>query len=178
MERSAEQMQRTVLIDDSGWGDPILGVVIGVLDLPAGRYFERKILPVFFQPPRFERQDYLDRAVEIVEEAIEVMKIGKEAKFRVCQGYILLKVRQYLRSQDYKVEDTVITGDLQKRIEKSFLKWCEEVGVPKHLLKEESGKPRFWVLMNWVKENPKVRENLVKTGWKSWNERWKEYVYS
>jgi hypothetical protein len=178
MVSAAEQTQRTVLIDDSGWGDPILGVVIGVLDLPAGRYFERRILPVFFQPPRFKRKDYLERAVDIVKEAIEVMKIEKDVNFKVCQGYVLSGIRRYLRNQGYTVEDTVIKGDLQKRIEKSYLKWCEDVGVPEHILQEEGGKPRFWALINWVKENPKVRENLVKTGWKSWDERWKAYVYS
>ena len=170
--------KRFILVDDSGWGDPILGVVIGILDLPAGKYFERRIPLIYFQPPRFEKQEYLNRVVDIVLEAIKVMKLDKKATFKICTGYVFSKIRNHLRLQGFTVKDTEIVGDLQKRIEKSYLDWCKEIGVPKHILGEESGKPRFWALINWVKEKPKLRELLVKTGWKSWEKRWRDYVYS
>jgi len=170
--------KRTILIDDSGWGDPILGAVIGILDLPAGRYMERMIDVSYFQPPHFEKQEYLDRAVEIAREAVKVMKPDKDTTFKVCSGYILSGIRKYLKSLGFRVDETEIIGDLQTRVEKSFLNWCREVGVPRGALEQESGKPRFWVLINWVKEKPHLREHLVKTGWKSWTKKWRDYVYS
>jgi len=35
--------RKEILIDDAGWGDLILGVVIGALKLPERRYMERRI---------------------------------------------------------------------------------------------------------------------------------------
>ena len=40
---------KEILIDDSGWGDLILGVVIGALKLPERRYMERRIPISSFQ---------------------------------------------------------------------------------------------------------------------------------
>jgi hypothetical protein len=36
---------------------------------------------------------------------------------------------------------------------------------------------RFWTLLKWVAEKPKIREKLVKTGWKSWREKWQELAF-
>jgi len=36
---------------------------------------------------------------------------------------------------------------------------------------------RFWMLLEWIAENPKLREKLVKTGWKSWKEKWREQAF-
>jgi len=40
------------------------------------------------------------------------------------------------------------------------------------LIERLDGKRRFWALLEWVAENPRLRERLVKTGWRSWKERW------
>jgi len=39
------------------------------------------------------------------------------------------------------------------------------------------GKLRFWRFVEWVAENPHVREGLVKTGWASWDRKWRTEVY-
>jgi hypothetical protein len=39
------------------------------------------------------------------------------------------------------------------------------------------GKRRFWTLLEWVAEKPKIREKLVKTGWKSWKQKWREKAF-
>jgi len=41
-----------ILIDGAGWGDLILGVVIGALKLPDHEYMERRIPSSSFQPQR------------------------------------------------------------------------------------------------------------------------------
>jgi hypothetical protein len=66
--------ENVILIDDVGWGDLILGVVIGALNPPDPRYMERRISVSSFQPPNFENQQYLDDAVKIVDEIVEVMR--------------------------------------------------------------------------------------------------------
>jgi hypothetical protein len=35
-------------------------------------------------------------------------------------------------------------------------------------------KRRFWTFLEWGAERPGLREKLVKTGWKSWKEKWRE----
>jgi predicted patatin/cPLA2 family phospholipase len=72
------------------------------------------------------------------------------------------------------VEIVEITGELQERVEHGYKRWCTEVGVPAERLEDER---RFWTLLEWVAEKPKIREKLVKTGWKSWKQEWREMAF-
>ena len=75
--------KKEIIIDDSGWGDLILGVVIGALKLPEGRYMDRRIPISSFQSPHFQNKRYLEDAVKIAEEIIDVMKPDEETVFKV-----------------------------------------------------------------------------------------------
>ncbi len=167
-------VRKEILIDDAGWGDLILGVVIGALKLPDRRYLDRRIPVSSFQPPNFENKRYLDDAVKIAEEIVKVMQPDMETNFKVCSGYILSSIRRHLRNQGFNVEEVEITGELQEMVERSYVEWCKEVGVPTERL---GGKRRFWTLLEWVAERPKIREKLVKTGWKSWKQKWREKAF-
>ena len=167
--------RKEILIDDAGWGDLILGVVIGALQLPNRKYMRRRIPVSSFQSPAFENKKYLDDAVKIAEEIVEVMQPDKDTIFRVCSGYVLSSVRKYLRKQGFRVEEIEVTGELQEMVERSFDHWCKEVGVTFETLK---GKRSFNTFLEWVAEKPHLREKLVKTGWKSWSQRWRDKVFS
>jgi hypothetical protein len=166
--------RKEILIDDAGWGDLILGVVIGALKLPERRYMERRIPVSSFQSPDFKNKRYLDDAVKIAEEIVKVMQPDRETRFKVCSGYVLSSIRRHLRDQGFNVEEVEITGDLQEMVERSYVKWCKEVGVPTEKLGDTR---RFWILLEWVAEKPKIREKLVKTGWKSWKQKWREKTF-
>ena len=163
------------MIDDAGWGDLILGVVIGALQLPRGRYMRRRIPVSSFQSPNFENKRYLDDAVKIAKEIVEVMQPDSETRFKVCTGYVLSGIRDYLRKQRFNVQEVKITGKLQEMVERSYIRWCKEVGVPAERLKDRR---RFWALLEWVAEKPKLREKLVKTGWKSWKQKWRAKAFN
>jgi hypothetical protein len=165
---------KQILIDDSGWGDLILGTVIGALKLPDHRYMDRRIPISSFQKPNFQNKKYLDDAVKIAEEIVEVMKPDAETTFKVCSGYVLSSIRKYLRKQGFKVEEVEVTGELQEMVERSFTAWCKEIGIEFERL---NGKRSFNTFLEWVAEKPHLRERLVKTGWKSWNQRWRDKVY-
>jgi hypothetical protein len=92
----------------------------------------------------------------------------------VCSGYVLSSVRRYLQNRGFKVEKVDVTGELQDMVERGYVRWCVEVGVPAELLES---KRRFWVLLEWVAERPHLREGLVKTGWASWQRKWREEIY-
>jgi len=165
---------KEILIDDAGWGDLLLGVVIGALKPPDRRYMERRIPTSSFQPPNFENKKYLDDAAKIAGEIVEVMQPDVETSFKVCSGYVLSSVRRHLRERGFKVEEVEIRGELQDMVERGYVRWCVEVGVPEEILKD---KRRFWTLLEWVAERPDLREGLVKTGWASWQRKWREEVF-
>ncbi|MCW4020777.1 MAG: hypothetical protein NWF14_06085 [Candidatus Bathyarchaeota archaeon] len=165
---------KEILIDDAGWGDLILGTVIGALKMPERKYMERRIPVSAFQPPNFEDKVYLNEAVKIGREIVEAMRPDLETCFKVCSGYILSRIRRYLRGQGFHVERVKITGELQERVERSFIEWCVETGVPRERLE---GEKRFYPLLEWVAEKVELRERLVKTGWKSWQNKWRQKAY-
>ncbi len=165
---------KEILVDDAGWGDFILGVVIGALKLPDRRYLERRIPVSSFQPPNFENKQYLDDAVKIADEIVRVMRPDMETNFKICSGYVLSSIRRHLRGRGLSVEVVEITGELQEMVERSYVRWCIEVGVPAEILKD---KRSFWTLLEWVGERPELREKLVKTGWKSWKQKWREKAF-
>ena len=166
--------EKVILIDGAGWGDLILGVVIGALKLPERRYMERRIPVSSFQPPNFKEKRYLDDAVKIADEIVEVMRPDRETRFKVCSGYVLSSIRRHLRDRGFNVEEVEVTGELQEMVERSYVRWCREVGVPAERLEDER---RFWTLLEWVAERPWLREKLVKTGWKSWKRKWREKAF-
>ncbi len=183
IEKATDQFmsRKEISIDDAGWGDLILGVVIGAHKLPDHKYMERRIPVSSFQSPNFENKRYLDDAVRIAEEIVEVMRADRETRFRVCSGYVLTSMRRYLRDRGFHVEEVEITGELQERVERGYIRWCVEVGVPAERLEDKSARAaraqrRFWTLLEWVAEKPKLREKLVKTGWKSWRQKWRNKV--
>ena len=167
-------LRKKILIDDAGWGDLLLGVVIGALKFPDRKYMRRRIPVSSFQSPNFENKRYLDDAVKIAEEIVEVMQPDRETGFKVCTGYVLSSIPEYFRDKGFVVEEVKIAGELQEMVERSYARWCIEVGVPAERLED---KKRFWTLLDWVAERPKLREKLVKTGWKSWKRKWREKAF-
>ena len=166
--------EKVILVDDAGWGDLILGVVIGALKPPDPRYMERRISVSSFQPPNFENKKYLDDAMKIADEIVEVMQPEVETTFKVCSGYVLSGIRRHLRERGFKVEEVEATGELQEKVKLGYIRWCEEMGVPAERLED---KRRFWTFLEWVAEKPEIREKLVKTGWKSWKLEWREKAF-
>ena len=167
---------KVILIDGAGWDDLILGVVVGALNLnlPDPRYMERRIPISSFQPPNFEGKKYLDDAVTIADKIVAVMQPDAETTFKVRSGYVLSSIRTYLRERGFKVEEVDVTGELQEKVERGYVRWCKEMGVPTDRLGD---KGRFWTFLEWVEESPKFREKLVKTGWASWEKKWRERAF-
>jgi hypothetical protein len=88
--------EKDILIDAVGWGDLLLGVVIGALKPPDRRYMDRRIPTSSFQLPNFKNKKYLDDAAKIADEIVEVMQPDVGTCFKVCSGYILSSIRGHL----------------------------------------------------------------------------------
>lgn len=165
---------KEILIDAAGWSELLLGVVIGALKPPDPRYMERRIPTVSFQPPNFGSKRYILDAVKIADEIINVMRPDEETRFKVSSAYVLSGVREHLRKLGFKVEKVEDTGELHDMVERGYARWCSEVGVPEDVV---NSKKRFWAMLKWVAEKPNLRESLVKTGWASWERKWRREIF-
>lgn len=162
------------MIDASGWGDLLLGVVVGALKPPHPMVMERRIPTSSFQPPNFKNKKYLDDAVKISEEIVTVMQPDDETCFKVSSEYVLSTVIDHLQKQGFKVQKVESTGELKRMVENGYIRWCVEKGVPEEMLRDRR---HFWTFLDWVAERPHLRESLVKTGWASWERKWREEIY-
>ena len=165
---------KEIWIDAVGWGDLLLGVVVGALKPPNPMLMERRIPTSAFQPPNFKNKKYFDDAVKIADQIVDVMQPEKDTCFKICSEYILSDVRKHLTARGFNVLKVDNTGDLGRMVDRGYLRWCAEVGVPEEKL---VGKRRFWMFLTWVAENPHLRESLVKTGWASWERKWRVEIY-
>ena len=165
---------KEIFIDAAGWSDLLLGVVIGAVKPPNPRLMERRIPTASFQPPNFFRKKYLDDAVKICDEIIAVMQPDQKTCFKVCSEYVLSNLIKHLQQRGFNVQKVQTTGDLKGMVERGYVRWCVEVGVPEELLRD---KKRFWSFLEWVAQKPNLRESLVKTGWASWQNRWREEIH-
>ena len=119
-----------------------------------------------FQGNRFKDKDYLDRALEIVQDGIEALNVGKDEPVHICRGYILSKAREVLEASGYNVAHTKIEGRTQELAESEFISSLVRLGVGD---KEEIARMRsFNAFLDWVHEDLEERESFVKTGWKAW----------
>jgi hypothetical protein len=164
---------KEILVDAVGWGDILLGVVVGALKPPNPMLMERRIPISSFQPPEFQNKKYLDDAVKIADEIIQVMQPEIGTCFKVCSEYVLSSVRKHLQNKGFNVQTVENTGKLKEMVERGYVRWCVEEGVPEEILRD---KRPFWRLLEWVAERPNIRESLVKTGWTSWERKWREEI--
>jgi hypothetical protein len=165
---------KTILIDAYGWGDLLLGVVVGAIKPPNPMVMERRISTTSFQPPNFNEKKYLVDATKIVDEIIAVMQPNSETCFNVCSEYVLSSVITHLQSKGFKVQRVESTGELRQQVENAYFRWCVEKGVPREYLQDNR---RFYHFIDWVAEYPHVRESLVKTGWASWENKWRKEIF-
>ncbi|MCW4029754.1 MAG: hypothetical protein NWE92_08940 [Candidatus Bathyarchaeota archaeon] len=165
---------KMILIDAAGWSDLLLGVVVGALKPPNPMLMERRISVTSFQPPNFQNKKYLQDAAKIADEIVSVMQPDEDTCIKVSSEYVLSSVVERLDKFGFKVQVVESTGDLHGMVEAAFVRWCVEKGVPEELLKE---KQRFWGFLDWVAEMPNLREGLVKTGWSSWEEKWRQELF-
>ena len=147
---------------------------MGALKPPDQMVMERRIPITSFQPPNFKSKKYLADAIKIAEEIVLVMQPDSETCFKICSEYVLSSVSAYLLGLGFNVQRVESTGELKQEVERGYIRWCIEKGVPEEILKN---KKRFWTFLEWVAEQPRLRESLVKTGWASWEQKWREEIY-
>jgi hypothetical protein len=154
-----------ILIDDSGWGFPLGGVLCGAYNTATGELRVEEIPVSFFQEPRWSSKEYLR---EFASKAADAVK-GWDTNLPVemCTGYVLNRAELLFRGAGYKLERKQIGEPLQSLLEQKHKEYVEGLGYggyydPKELTEAEI-KKEFWKAVSWLHKEKKM--HLAKSGW-------------
>jgi hypothetical protein len=178
-EVSSLESRRIISIDDSGWGFPIGGTLVGLHDSFDNSLHYGEVAVAYYQNPHFEGKAYLWAAANAV-----VKLLGKlqhpgadifdprtvNVQFKVCTGYVNTGIVKELRERGFKVETCAIGEPLQSALEKQhreYIKRLTNADVyydPKDLGKSNIGRA-YSDAVEWIEKNNAW--DIAKTGWKS-----------
>ncbi len=174
-EEDSQASRRIISIDDSGWGFPLSGTLVGIHDSKSGRIAFCEVPVKYYQSPNFEEKAYLKAAAAVtMEKLAAVFNILEGSKpdvlFKVCTGYVNTGIVEELRRRGFKVETCAIGEPLQSLLEKQhreYIKCLTNADVyydPKELDKSNIGKA-YSEVIEWIQKNNAW--DIAKTGWKS-----------
>lgn len=158
----------TIQIDDAGWGSLVGPTFIGAYRLETGEFAYGTVDIRFFQGRAFARKEYLQETTRVIQELLEKLGADGDEPLEVCTGYIFDHAH---RNLGRKVRQRKITGHLQELIEQVATDYLLDMDIP--IDGVEPGGQHFMICLNWVAEDLEKRERFVKTGWKSWREKWR-----
>ena len=168
---------RVISIDDSGWGFPLLGTLIGLHDSLDNSIHIGEVPVKYYQSPFFERKDYLNIAAHQVVRLLGELQHPNadifdprtvNVLFKVCTGYVNTGIVRELRERGFKVETCAIGEPLQSALETAHMNYIREKTRadiyydPKELDKAEIPK-KFGEVVTWIEKNNAW--SLTKTGW-------------
>ncbi|MDO8726909.1 MAG: hypothetical protein Q7J35_12640 [Candidatus Methanoperedens sp.] len=171
------EAERVISIDDSGWGFPLLGTLIGLHDSQNNSIHIGEVPVKYYQPPSFERKDYLHIAAHQVVRLLGELQHPNadifdprtvDVLFKVCTGYVNTGIVRELRERGFKVEICAIGEPLQSALETAHMNYIREKTRadiyydPKELDKAEIPK-KFGEAVRWIEKNNAW--SLTKTGW-------------
>ena len=164
---------RVIFVDDSGWGFPLAGVLVGAYDTSTNSFKFRDIDVKFFQGQEFNEKSYLfeyaKKGIEIIN---ELNPNKSETLIKICTGYINIELKRELRKLGYNVEVAKIGEPLQSELEKKHKEYVKEkFGYdayydPKELEKGEIVS-EFNNVIDFIKKNNLMKH--AKSGWEYFN---------
>jgi len=156
----------TLQIDDAGVGDLLYGAIVGAYRPETGEFTYDVVGVEFFQPPRFRRKTYLERASQLVIEIVGKMKLLDNEPIQICSSFIFEKAVRDLEGTYGKDRITVskIVGRAQHLVETAYLDEIRNLGYEPILEREEKRAKSFFHMLHWVKKDPR-RFKHAKTGW-------------
>lgn len=159
-------MQITIIIDDAGNGDLLLGVVIGVYHSDNDDFKYDVIDVRFFQPPLFEQKLYLKQASKIIFSLLENFRLLPNESIKICNSYLFdLAVKDLIEKYGKnRIQRIKVTGDPQYLTETAYLDEIRNLGYEPLNKRETKRAKSFFHMMNWLKHNPN-KMKYAKTGW-------------
>lgn len=171
------EASRVISIDDSGWGFPLLGTLIGLHDSLDNSIHIGEVPVKYYQSPFFEQKDYLNEAANQVVRLLSELQHPNadnfdprtvNALFKVCTGYVNTGIVRELKDRGFKVETCAIGEPLQSALETAHMNYIREKTRadiyydPKELDKADIPK-KFGEVVKWIEKNNAW--SLAKTCW-------------
>lgn len=173
--QSVMKNSKTIEIDDSGTGDIVGDAFIGFHVLETGDVFFRGIPVGLYNESNHREQKSMKYIVKMVKDGLKAINFNKETDVvQICRGNCFDLVREWLDQEGITHEPAIVEGKLQDAVEGRLISHLRKLGVKSPKLTKEAGAQRFFVLFNWVAQNLSERERYVKTGFPSWNKKWRK----
>ncbi len=164
---------RTIEIDDAGTGDLVGDAFIGFRDTVNGKIIFQSVPVGLYQKDNKDNDRPQKHILRGVIKALKILNHSKTDRILLCRGDCFNLVREYFNENDIYYEPAVIEGELQDAVEGRFIQHLRKLGVSSLRLTKESGAQRYFILFDWVCRDFPNRENFVKTGFPSWNKKWR-----
>ena len=165
---------RTIEIDDSGTGDLVGDAFIGFHVLETGKIIFRGIPVGLYNETNHKERNSFKYILEMVKDGLNELNFNKETdSIQICRGNCFNLVREWFDEEGIRHEPAIVEGKLQDAVEGRLVSHLRKLGVTSRKLTKESGAKRYFVLFDWVAQNFPEREKFVKTGFPSWNKKWR-----
>ena len=166
---------KTIEIDDSGTGDLVGDAFIGLHVIETGEIIFRGIPVGLYNKENHKNRESFKYILEMVKSGLEALDFNKERdKIQICRGNCFDLVREWFDEEGITHEPAIVEGKLQDAVEGRLVSHLRKLGVKSPNLTKESGIERYFVLFNWVARDFSSREKCVKTGFPSWEKKWRE----
>ena len=155
----------TVIVDDAGSGDLLLGVVVGAYREETGE-FKYDMIDVRFYQEIFREKEYLQESSRIVSKLVAWFNPAADEQIHICQGCIFDVAAEDLRKiyGEDRVKRVKVVGEAQRLIEIAYLDEIRNLGYEPLAEREEKRGKSFFHMMRWLKNNPEMLR-YAKTGW-------------
>jgi hypothetical protein len=161
---------KLVQIDDSGFGSPLLGVMVGIHISGEDKVWTDAVPVIYFQDPLYETKAYLDEYAKLGMHILDRLNVKPEThRIEICTGFINKNLKNDLRKYGYDVRVAEIKGLLQDQLEhlfRDYVKFTTGKDLaydPKVLSGKQLG-TYYYSVLNWGMANA---PHLLKSGWKA-----------
>jgi hypothetical protein len=164
---------RTIEIDDAGTGDLVGDAFIGFRDTKNGKIIFQSVPVGLYNVDNKDENRPNKHILKVVIKALRKLNHRKGDRILLCRGNCFNLVREYFSENNIYYEPAIVEGELQDAVEGRYVQHLRKLGVGSRNLSKESGIQRYFILFDWVCRNFPNRERFVKTGFPSWNKKWR-----
>jgi len=170
----SEWKGRTIEIDDAGTGDLVGNAFIGFRDTETRKIIFQSVPVGLYNEGNRDDDNPKKHIVKVVKKALRALNHSKGDRILLCRGDCFDLVREYFNKNNIYYEPAIIEGVLQNAVEGRYIQHLRKLGITSRNLTEESGAQRYFISFNWVCRDFPYRERFVKTGFPSWEKKWRK----
>ncbi len=173
----SEWKGRTIEIDDAGTGDLLGNAFIGLRDTSTEKIIFQSVPVDLYKDDEDNNKHILEpkkHILKVVIKALRILNHNDSDRILLCRGNCFDLVREYFEENGIYYEPAVVEGVLQDAVEGRFIQHLRKLGIKSSKLTTEAGFQRYFVMFNWICQDFPNRERYVKTGFPSWEKKWRK----